>query len=79
MGPRDHTPAPRGHTPAPPHLHHHASPPPHPLQALGRLEWMAGDLERARAVWRQGETVAGPSSLLGHTWAVLELRSGKCV
>ena len=38
---------------------------------------MAGDLERARAVWRQGETVAGPSSLLGHTWAVLELRSGK--
>lgn len=43
--------------------------------SLGRLEWLIGDRDKARGIFEEGNTRAGPSPQLMHTWAQLELQS----
>ena len=45
-------------------------------QALGRMEWMAGDCDGARQVWERGLEAVGPSAPLLNLWAQRELRAG---
>ncbi|GAX76729.1 hypothetical protein CEUSTIGMA_g4176.t1 [Chlamydomonas eustigma] len=44
--------------------------------ALGKVEWMTGDCEKARKVWSAGNSMAGPYAPLLNLWARYEMKSG---